>query len=458
MAQQQPLLSLIEDLTGDLRDPSLLWQSGAIVASIIVGWTLAGLLKKRFGRRDTQTGMLRFGVESFGRVIAPLAVVGLLALSRIVLVNFHHHVNLIKVALPIFGSLAVIRFTVYLLRRVFARNGRTISPSMLAFEKVFQLLVWLAFVLYITGLWNDVFLYLDSTRLPLGKYQVSIADILQAALSVAVLLMLALWAGAALEEQLMKVQGMHTNLRVVMSRTARAVLILVAVLMSLSLVGIDLTVLSVFGGALGVGLGLGLQKIASNYVSGFVILLDRSLTIGDMITVDKYSGKVTQINTRYTVLQGLDGMESIVPNEMLVSGAVQNSSLSSSLVNISTRVSVAYDTDVDTVLKLLEDAALTVERVQKEKPPSATLVSFGADGLDLQVSFWIDDPQNGRGGVTSDVNRAIWRALKENNISVPFPQREMRILGPVPAPVAGVASAPAAQAQAAEESTTVPKE
>jgi small-conductance mechanosensitive channel len=443
---QQPLLNLIEDLSGDLRDPSLLWQIGAIIVSVVLGWTLARLLKKRFGRQDENHGrVVRFGVESFGRVLAPLAVVCLLVLSRVVLVKYHFHANLIKVALPIFGSLAVIRFTFYLLRRVFARRG-TISPTMLAFEKIFQLLVWLAFVLYITGLWSDVFQYLDDTILPLGKYKVSIADILQATISVVVLLMLALWAGAALEEWLMKVQGMHTNLRVVASRTARAVLILVAVLISLSLVGIDLTVLSVFGGALGVGLGLGLQKIASNYVSGFVILLDRSLTIGDMITVDKYSGKVTQINTRYTVLQGLDGMESIVPNEMLVSGAVQNSSLSSSMLNISTKVSVAYDTDVDTVLKLLEDAALTVERVQKEKAPSAQLLSFGADGLDLQVSFWIDDPENGRGGVTSDVNRAIWRALKENNISVPFPQREMRILGPVPGPLV------------VQESTTVPKE
>jgi small-conductance mechanosensitive channel len=199
-------------------------------------------------------------------------------------------------------------------------------------------------------------------------------------------------------------------------------------------VGIDLTVLSVFGGALGVGLGLGLQKIASNYVSGFVILLDRSLTIGDMITVDKYSGRVTQINTRYTVLQGLDGVESIVPNEMLVSGAVQNSSLSNKNLWLSTKVSVAYDTDVDFVLGLLEQAALTVARVDKDKAPSATLVSFGADGLDLQVGWWIADPENGRGGVTSDVNRAIWKALQEHKISVPFPQREMRIIGPLMLP------------------------
>jgi small-conductance mechanosensitive channel len=247
-----------------------------------------------------------------------------------------------------------------------------------------------------------------------------------------VLLLLAMWAGAALEEKLMNLHTMHSNLRVVFARMGRAVLILVAVLVSLSLVGIDLTVLSVFGGALGVGLGLGLQKIASNYVSGFIILLDRSLTIGNVITVDKYTGQVTQINTRYTVLQGTDGVESIVPNEMLVSGAVQNSSLSNPAVVIITRVTVGYDSDVDFVLKLMEDAALSIERVMKDKPPSGMLQAFGADGLELALAFWIADPENGRGGVTSDVNRAIWKSLKEHGISVPFPQREIRLLGPLP--------------------------
>ena len=431
MTPQQPLLKLIDDITGDFKNILLVWQLGAIVASIVLGWTLATMLRTRFGRNESQGNMARFGVESFGRVMGPLTIMCLLWLSRLVLRQYMPHTNLVNVAMPIFGALAAIRFTFYVLRRVFARH-REISPGMVSFEKLFQLLVWAAYVLYITGMWDEVFYFLDHTVLPLGKYKVSIADILQAAISVVVLLMLALWAGTALEEWLMKMQGMHTNLRVVVSRTARAVLILVAVLLSLSLVGIDLTVLSVFGGALGVGLGLGLQKIASNYVSGFVILLDRSLTIGDMITVDKYSGRVTQINTRYTVLQGLDGMESIVPNEMLVSGAVQNSSLSNSMVNISTKVSVAYETDVDMVLKLLEDAARTVPRVLQDKGPSATLVGFGVDGLDLQLSFWINDPEKGRGGVTSDVNRAIWRALKDNHVLVPFPAREMRVPGQPP--------------------------
>lgn len=430
-----PLANLLNDLLGDLRDPGLMWQVGAIAVSVLLGWTLSRFLWRGVKARTANNHVARFGVESFGRVIGPLAIVVLLWTSQKMLGRFHLHTNLFNLALPIFSSLAVIRFGFYLLRRVFARGG-VVGEGMQNFEKAFQLLVWLAFVLYITGFYQDVFAFLDDTLIPLGKHKVSIATILQAAVSVVVLLLLAMWAGAALEERLMNLHTMHSNLRVVIARMGRAVLILVAVLVSLSLVGIDLTVLSVFGGALGVGLGLGLQKIASNYVSGFIILLDRSLTIGNVITVDKYSGQVTQINTRYTVLQGTDGVEAIVPNEMLVSGAVQNSSLSNPAVVIVTRVTVGYESDVDFVLKLMEDAALSIERVMKDKPPSGMLQAFGADGLELALAFWIADPENGRGGVTSDVNRAIWKSLKQNGISVPFPQREIRLVGALPEPSA----------------------
>ena len=425
--KQIPLLELLSDLGDGMRAPGMMWQIGTIIGCIALGWALTRLLCTWFARRQLVPSAVNFGAESFAPVLAPSITMLLLVIGKYFLAKWQH-VPLLSIALPLFGSLAVIRFGFYLLRRVFSRHGQ-VGAAMLTFEKVFALLVWLAVALYITGLWPDLFQYLEDTTLPLGRNKVSIATILQALVSVAVLLMLALWAGAALEERLMKVDGMHASLRVVMARMGRAVLILVSVLLSLSLVGIDLTVLSVFGGALGVGLGLGLQKITSNYVSGFIILLDRSLTIGDMITVDKYFGKVTQINTRYTLLQGLDGIETILPNEMLVSGPVQNFSLSNKMLWVATQVCVAYDSDLDLVLGLLEQAATGVDRVSLSRPPTATLQRFGADGLELQVGFWIEDPENGRGGVSSDVNRAIWRTLQANKISVPYPQREVRIIG-----------------------------
>jgi len=246
--------------------------------------------------------------------------------------------------------------------------------------------------------------------------------------SVVVMLMLALWAGAALEERLMGVAGLHSSLRTVMARMSRTVLILVAVLASLSLVGIDLTVLSVFGGALGVGLGLGMQKIASNYVSGFVILLERSLTIGDMISVDKYTGKVTQINTRYTILQGLDGVETVLPNEMLISGPVQNQSLTNPTVQLATQLTVSYDNDLDAVLALLLEAPKGIERVLTEPSPGVALKRFAPDGYELELGFWIRDPENGRGGVLSDVNKNIYALVKSGQIKLAYPARDTRLM------------------------------
>ena len=346
------------------------------------------------------------------------------------------HVHLLSVLIPLIGSLALIRFGFYVFRRTFVRDGE-IGTFLALFEKFFAGLVWLGLVLHFTGLWQDLFDALDEVVLPVGHNKITLLSILQAVASVVVTIVIALWASAALETRLMQLPTMNMSLRVVLSRIGRAVLVLVAILVSLTLVGIDLTVLSVFGGALGVGLGFGLQKITSSYVSGFIILLDRSMSIGDIITVDKYNGKITQINTRYTVLKGLDGGESVIPNEMLVSNAVQNYSLSDRSVSISTDLTVAYGTDIEALLPLLVETATKIERVSKDSPPSAYLIKFGADGLELRLGFWISDPENGRTGVISDVNRAIWQVLQERKIEVPYAQRVVTLINNPPNEVSG---------------------
>lgn len=429
---ETPLLNLITDFVDDFRQPAILWQALVIVACLVLSWLMVRQLRSVLKQREESatppvSAEVRARTASFIRILTPVLTALLLGVSQHFLVKWQS-VNLISIAIPLCTSMALVRFGFYVLRRIFARHGE-VSPTMHLLERVFTIVVWLGMALYITGLWPELHEFLESVVVPLGRNKVSLATILQAAISVAVLMVLAMWAGTALDDRLMKMQGLHSSLRVVMSRMGRAVLVLVSVLVSLSLVGIDLTVLSVFGGAFGVALGFGLQKIAANFVSGFIILLDRSLTIGDMITVGAFSGKVTQINTRYTVLLGGDGVESIVPNEMLISGGVQNMSLSNRMVWLSTTVSVGYETDIDFIFPLLEQAAASVPRVVQSKPPSATLVRFGADGLDLQIGFWIADPENGTGGVKSNVNRAIWRTLQEHKVTVPFPQRELRIVG-----------------------------
>src|SRR4030095_5113659 len=248
-------------------------------------------------------------------------------------------------------------------------------------ERWIALLIWLGVALYLSGVLGDVVASLESVRFSVGKSKISLWDILIGALSVVVTVIAALWFCSSVEARLMGAESLTANSRVVLVRVLKAVLLVVAVLVALSSVGIDLTVLSVFGGALGVGLGLGLQRIASNYVSGFIILLDRSLSIGDMITVDKFYGAVSQINARYTVMKSLDGTETIVPNEMLVSTPVINHSYSNTTVQVVVKLSVAYSADVDRALQILVEAATAQTRVLADPPPSAFITGFGADGV-----------------------------------------------------------------------------
>lgn len=414
-----PITDLLSDLLDDFSKPVLLWQALAIALSVILGGAVARLVRHYFLEGSVQaTGFRRIGVDSFGRVLGPLLVVGLLALAKAVLLKYHQHVNLLKVAFPIFISLAAIRIVFYIMRRVFSRRGQ-LGAAFKTFERIFVFLAWVAVVLYFLGVWDDIFDYLDAHYIPIGKKPgVSLAAFLQAGATVIVLLTVALWAGSAIDDRLMHIEGMHSSLKVVLARMSRAILILVAVLFSLQTVGLDLTVLSVFGGALGVGVGLGMQRIASNYVSGFVILLERSLSIGDMITVDKYSGRVSRINSRYTVLQGLDGVETVLPNEMLISNPVQNQSLSSPSVRASTRVTIAFGSDVPAVMELLKAQPVGVERVLDTPAPGVSIARFAPDGYELEVGFWIADAQNGTGGVVNEVNRRIYQLIAAGQVKL----------------------------------------
>jgi len=195
---------------------------------------------------------------------------------------------------------------------------------------------------------------------------------------------------------------------------------------ALSAAGIDLTALGVLGGALGVGIGLGLQKLAANYVSGFVILAERSVRIGDMVRVDNFEGRVTDITTRYTLIRALNGREAIVPNEMMVTQRVENNTLADAKMALTTVVQVAYGTDLAAMMPRLAAAVAAVPRVLADPGPGVQLSAFAADGLELTVVFWIADADKGTGNVRSDVNLALLRLLDEAGVEIPYPQRVLR--------------------------------
>jgi small-conductance mechanosensitive channel len=270
---------------------------------------------------------------------------------------------------------------------------------------------------------------LDAAAINFGKQRVSAWLVLQAAFWTLVTLLVALWSGSAVEARLMRSSRLHHSLRVALARVSKALLVLVGLLLVLPLVGIDITVLSVFGGALGVGLGFGLQKVASNYVSGFIVLLDRSIRVGDVITADNFHGKVRDITSRYALVQAQDGREAIIPNEALIATTVLNHTYSDRNMRVACPVSVAYGTDLDRAMSILKDVALAHGRVLRDPEPAALVLRFADSGIDMELGFWIGDPDGGTGNVRSDINVAIWRAFRDARIEIPYPRRVIEITG-----------------------------
>jgi len=281
-------------------------------------------------------------------------------------------------------------------------------------------------VLWLTGLLPLVVSQLEALHWKIGGSDVSLRSMVEGALTALVALVAVLWLSAAIEARLLATERVNLSVRKMAANATRALLLLIGLLMALSAAGIPLAALSVLGGAVGVGIGFGLQKLASNYISGFVILAERSLRIGDIVKLDGFEGRITDITTRYTVVRAGNGRESIVPNEMFITQRVENLTFADTKVSVSTNVQVAYGTDLEALLPKLREAVCDVPRVLAEPACIVLLSSFGADGLDLSISFWIGDVANGEGNVRSDVNFAILRCLNDNGVEIPYPQRVLR--------------------------------
>lgn len=409
---------LLSELWLDLQQPAVLWQAAVLALCLGLAWLVARAVRRTTG----EVQEAQFGRRGLRRLAFPLVALVFVLIARPLLKPWQS-VNLLNLAVPLLGSFAVIRAMMFALRHGFQR-----AAWLAAFERALALVVWSVVALYLTGLLPEIVESLDAIHFAVGKQKLSLWLILQGTVTVLATLLAALWLGGVAEQRLMAAAGMDGNLKLVFARLARAALLLLAVLISLPLVGIDLTALSVFGGALGVGIGFGLQKIAASYVSGFIILLDRSIQLGNVITVDKYAGEVTRITTRYTVLRSATGVEAIVPNEVLVGSVVQNETYTNSRVRHAVTVQVGYGTDLERAMALMIEAARGQGRVLDDPPPKAFLVRFADSGIDLELGFWIEDPEAGVVGIKSDINLAIWRAFRREGIEIPYPQREVRLL------------------------------
>ena len=400
-----------------LQQPVALTEIAILLACLGLAWLIVRLWRGRQG--DVRSIWL--GHHIIDGALFPVLSLGL-ALLAYRLFQGVLPMLVFQVALPVLTSLAVIRMTVKVLRVVFPE-----SRTMRVIERTVSWLAWLATVLWVTGVLPIVLVGMESLTWKVGGSVINLRDLIEGAITAVLVLILSLSLSSAIESQLLKGATGNLSLRKMGVNALRSVLLLVGLMLALSTAGIDLTALSVFGGAIGVGLGFGLQKLASNYVSGFVILAERSMRIGDNVKVDNFEGRITDIKARYTVIRSATGRESIVPNEILITNRVENLSLADARVWQSTTVSVAYDSDVELVRRLLADAARVQERVLQDPAPSAALSAFGADGLEFTLGYWIADPENGQLNLRSDINLAILRSLREHGIEIPYPQRVLHL-------------------------------
>jgi small-conductance mechanosensitive channel len=399
-----------------LTKPSALIELAVLAACVGLAWLAVRVLRGSVERPAS----VWFGDRIVDGVLFPVLALALAVGARWLLAR-SHPIAVFQIAVPILASLLVIRVAVRVLRVAFPQ-----SQAVRVAERTISWFVWGAMVLWVTGLLPLVLAELDAIQWKLGGAPVSLRSLIEGALSAVVVLVAALWISAAIESRLLAGATDNLSVRKIAANAVRALLLLVGLLLALTAAGIPLGALSVLGGALGVGIGFGLQKLAANYVSGFVILAERSLRIGDMIKVDGFEGRITDINTRFTVVRALNGRESIVPNEMLITQRIENSSLADPKVSINTTVQVAYGSDLDRLIPHVADAVAKVPRVIGDPAPAVFLENFAADGMELRISFWIRDPENGQGNVRSDVNLAILRTLGEAGVEIPFPQRVVR--------------------------------
>lgn len=395
-----------------------------LVAAIGVG--LAFWLSRRIHGRyfGSDSGDWGFGKYLMYRLVLPLSAQ---LWTQVAAVIWH-------VTMGVKSDLLVVSATLLLwmsLIRILAAVVRHALPDgklERSTEHFLSMLLWLAFASWAVGFDTVVLDWLESISFRVGKNQIDLLMILSALVWVSVIMVGAMWLSKLIEKRVMKLSDVDLSLRIVFTKLARTLLMVVGVMVALPIVGIDLTVLSVFGGAVGVGLGFGLQKIASNYVSGFIILLDRSIRIGDRLMVDNRVGYVSKITSRFVVLKSADGSEILVPNEALIANTVINQSYTDKALWISLPVQVSYETNLDEALALLRQAAAH-PRVKTDPAPAAFVIGFADSGINLEVGLWVSDPENGMLSLRSEINLRIWRLFGEHGIQIPYPQREVRVVG-----------------------------
>jgi small-conductance mechanosensitive channel len=417
-------LEALERTYARFQDPAQWWQLGVIVLAIALAWFATLALAKHFAGFDREgpasayQRLLTIG----GRIAFPL-LLGLLALMATAIMRRYAIPQAVASLVATLAlAFALIHLVVDLLKRVL-RPG----PLLVAAERVITWVAWAIVAMYLLG-WLDVAAAaLDGIAIPIGEKRFSLLDGLTAVLTLLAFLAIGGYLGTLATRGIMRTQHVTIGLRVGIAKFLRFFLLVLAGLLGLNAIGIDLAALAVFSGALGIGLGFGLQRIAANFISGFILIADRSIRQGDVITIGDRFGVVRELRARYIVVRDRDGVDTLIPNENVISTEVVNWSYGDRAIRLKLPVQISYKDKPRQALELLLEAAARHPRVLKNPAPASRVMNFADSGVTLELRFWIQDPEDGVNNVRSDLHLEIWDLFERDGITIPYPQRDLHL-------------------------------
>lgn len=404
-------------------------EAGSQLTVIATAMVVAGFIyrpaDRRLSARLDRNGLKQPGEVALRlarRLVFPLSAFLVVLLGLFIFQLTGYPEGLLEIAAQLLVALIVIRMLVYGLRVGFAQG-----PALKAWEKVISTTVWSVVALHLVGWLQPVIDGMDALAINVGDSHISLLMAVKLVLLSALYLLLAFWVSGIVEQRMRTSRHINASMRVGLSKVVKFVLVTMAILLALTEAGLNLASLAVFGGALGVGIGFGLQKIVSNFISGFILLGDRSIRPGDVITVGDNFGWVKELRARYIVVRNRDGVETLIPNENLVTTDVINWSYSDRKVRVRIPVQISYGDDPEEGMAIMLEAGKSHPRTLQDPAPVVRLMEFADSGIALELRAWMTDPQEGVGNIRSDINLAIWHGFKEAGITIPFPQRDVNL-------------------------------
>lgn len=395
-------------------------EIGVIIVALLLAYLIARPMRMRLQRIvDAQTWRNRLPgriVRVLLPLISALLAILLLRVGSETLDGYKLPTALVDTVARLLTAWLIIRLTTGMLKDS-------------NWARLLSFFAWLIAALHILKLLIPVIDLLDHFAIDLGGVRISMLLLIKGVIVFAVLLKLASGGSSLLEKRILSFEELTPSVQVLLTKALKITLLAVAVIVALSSLGINLSAFAFIGGAIGVGVGFGLQKVVSNLVSGVILLLDRSIKPGDVIEIGSTYGRIQSLGARYVSVSTRDKTEYLIPNEDLITNHVVNWSFSDNLVRLKIVVGVSYDSDIHEVMRLMVEAAVNIPRVLSSPKPVCQLKNFGDSSIDMELRIWINDPENGISNVSSAVRVAIWDVFREHNIEIPYPQRDVHIYG-----------------------------